>query len=151
MDELTRAKKRALYLLTDMDRTEQQLLEKLQKTGYSEETIQKTMEYVKSYGYIDDKKYASHYIQSLKNSRSKKRLFFDLNKKGVSQDIVETAFEDEGDYDEKPLIRKMALKKLKNLSIEDPKDRQKLAAHLARKGFRSSDIFSVISELRDNG
>ncbi len=150
MDELTRAKKRALYLLTDMDRTEQQLLDKLEKNGYSEETIQKTMDYVRQFGYIDDERYASHYIQNLKGSRSKKRLLFDLNKKGVPKETISHVFEAECDYDERPLIRKLALKKMKQLPADDPKSRQKLAAYLARKGFSSGDIYSVIGELRSD-
>ncbi len=148
MDELTRAKKRALYLLTDMDRTEQQLTEKLEKTGYAPETVKAVLEYVKQYGYIDDSRYASHYIQNLKGSRSKKRLLFDLNQKGVPKDIIAAAFEENGDYDECPLIRKLAQKKWKTLSSTDPRSFQKLAAYLARKGFRSHDIYTVIDEFR---
>ena len=49
MEELTRAKKRALYLLTDQDRTEKQLREKLEKTGYSGQVIEETIEYVRSF------------------------------------------------------------------------------------------------------
>ncbi len=146
MDELTRAKKRALYLLTDMDRTEKQLLDKLKKTGYSDEVIAKTMDYVKGFGYINDTRYAAHYIESLKQSRSKKRLCFDMNKKGLPQEVIEQAFEEAGDYDERPLIRKLLAKKAKSISSDDPKKKQKLAAFLARKGFSSRDIFSVLDE-----
>ena len=49
MDELVKAKKRALYLLTDMDRTEKELRDKLKKTGYSDDTIARTIEYVRSF------------------------------------------------------------------------------------------------------
>lgn len=148
MDELTRAKKRALYLLTDMDRTESQLYEKLKKTGYSEETISKAMAYVKSYGYIDDQRYAEHYLDVMKASRSKLRIRMDLNKKGVPKNVIDDTFEMYGDYDEKPLIRKLAKKKEHTLSLADPKNQQKMAAYLARKGFRSGDIFEVLDELK---
>ena len=63
MEELTRAKKRALYLLTDQDRTEKQLREKLEKTGYSGQVIEETIEYVRSFGYIDDLRYSVRYIE----------------------------------------------------------------------------------------
>lgn len=147
MDELTRAKKRALYLLTDMDRTEQQLYDKLKKTGYSEKVIAETMAYVKSYGYIDDDRYAHHYIETLSSSRSKKRMRFDLIKKGVSKDLIDEAFEEEGDYDEKPLIRKLAEKKLRTIHEDDPRRKEKLVGFLSRRGFASHDIYEVVDEL----
>jgi regulatory protein len=147
MDELTRAKKRALYLLTDMDRTEAQLYEKLKKTGYSEETIAKAMAYVKGYGYINDEKYAEHYLEVMQESRSKLRIRMDLQKKGVPKDIIDRTFELYGDYDERPLIRKLAAKKMRTLPSDDPKSRQKAAAFLGRKGFQSHDIYEVLGEL----
>lgn len=148
MDELTRAKKRALYLLTDMDRTESQLYEKLKKTGYSEENIAKAIAYVKSYGYIDDRRYAQHYLDIMKESRSRLRIRMDLNKKGVPKDLIDETMELYGDYDEKPLIRKLADKKLRTLSDEDPKKFQKTAAFLGRKGFRSGDIYEVLDDIK---
>ena len=63
MEELTRAKKRALYLLTDQDRTEKQLREKLEKTGYSGQVIEETIEYARSLGYTDALRYAVRYIE----------------------------------------------------------------------------------------
>lgn len=146
MDELTRAKKRALYLLTDMDRTEAQLYEKLKKTGYSEETIAKAMAYVKGYGYINDKKYAAHYLEVMQESRSKLRIRMDLQKKGVPKDIIDETFTLYGDYDERPLIRRLAEKKMRTLPSDDPKSRQKVAAFLGRKGFKSHDIYEVLGE-----
>lgn len=148
MDELTRAKKRSLYLLADMDRTEAQLYGKLKKTGYSEDTIEKAMAYVKSYGYIDDRRYAGHYLDIMKDTRSRLRMRMDLKKKGVPEDIIDETFEKYGDYDEKPLIRRLAEKKLRTFDDDDPKARQKTIAFLARRGFRQSDIFNVMDEMK---
>lgn len=148
MDELTRAKKRALYLLTDMDRTEAQLYEKLKKAGYQEETISKAMAYVKGYGYIDDRKYAEHYLEIMKESRSRMRIRMDLIKKGVPKEIIEETFANFGGYDERPLIRSLAEKKLSSLPKEDPKSFQKTAAFLGRKGFQTHDIYEVLNEMR---
>ena len=55
-----RAKKRALFLLERMDRTELQLCEKLRQNGYPEECVAAAVEYVKQYHYIDDLRYAKH-------------------------------------------------------------------------------------------
>ena len=97
MEELTRAKKRALYLLTDQDRTEKQLREKLEKTGYSGQVIEETIEYVRSFGYIDDLKYSVRYIEYYRSKKSAKRLRYDLLKKGVLADVIDSAVEEAGE------------------------------------------------------
>ena len=111
MEELTRAKKRALYLLTDQDRTEKQLREKLEKTGYSGQVIEETIEYVRSFGYIDDLKYSVRYIEYYRSKKSAKRLRYDLLKKGVLADVIDSAFEEAGEWDERDQIRTLAEKK----------------------------------------
>ena len=55
-DILRRAKLRAIHLLEYRDRTEKDMRRKLQQGDYPPEVIDKTIEYLKSYGYIDDKR-----------------------------------------------------------------------------------------------
>lgn len=147
MDELTRAKKKALFLLTDMDRSEKELYDKLKKSGYSEPVIAETMEYVKGFGYIDDRKYAAHYLESYLKRRSRTRVRFDLEKKGISKEIIEEALESLGEIDQKDLIREIAVKKLHSLHADDERRAEKTAAALARQGFSSADIRSVLEDL----
>ena len=146
MDELTKARRRALYLLTDMDRTEKELRDRLKKAGYSENTIARTMEYVRSFGYIDDKKYAEKFIDFAKGKKSRVRIAYDLAQKGVPRDIIDEAFESAGDWDEKELIRAMAEKKLRNMDVTDPAAYRKVVSYLARKGFSGSDIITVLHD-----
>ncbi len=146
MDELIRAKKRALYLLTDMDRTEKELYEKLKKSGYPESVISETMAYVRGFGYLDDDKYARHYIEAFCDRKSKTRISFEMTKKGLSRETIEKAFSEAGDYSESELIRRLALKKAKTLNMDDPGSRQKIAAFLARQGFHTGEILSVMEE-----
>lgn len=146
MEELTRAKKRALYILTDSDRTEKQLREKLEKTGYSEEVITETIEYVRSFGYIDDMRYAVRYIEYYRDRKSAKRLRFDLMKKGVSADVIGSAFEEVGEWDERDQIRNLTEKKLTGKDMDDPKTYGKVATFLAGRGFRGDDIAAVLRE-----
>ena len=148
MDELTKAKKRALYLLTDMDRTEKELRDRLKKAGFSEDTIARTMEYVRSFGYIDDRKCAAKFIDFAKEKKSRMRIVYDLTQKGISRDIIDEAFESAGEWDERHLIRTLAEKKLRNMDTADPASYTKVASYLARKGFRGSDIMAVLDDLR---
>ena len=71
---------------------------------------------------------------------------YDLIRKGLTRQQIEDAMEGAGPSDERPLIRELAEKKLKTMDEEDPKTRGKLAAFLARKGFRTEDVLSVLEE-----
>ena len=108
MEELVRAKRRALYLLTDMDRTEKELYDRLKKTGYSEETVNAAMEYVKSFGYIDDVRYARKYIEIFRDRKSRRKMMYDMAAKGVDREVIEDAFLKYPEYDETDLIRRLA-------------------------------------------
>ena len=59
-----RSKIRAMSLLKDRDYTRKKLFEKLKANGYPDECIEKAVQYVSSYGYIDDKRYAVNYTIS---------------------------------------------------------------------------------------
>ena len=88
---LKRAKLRAMHLLTDMGRTESQLRSKLALGGYPEDIVGEAVEYVKSFGYIDDMEYARSFIESRKDKKSRKELYAALGQKGVEKELIEQA------------------------------------------------------------
>ena len=149
MDEQTKkARKKALDLLTDRDRSVHELTEKLQKAGFEEEEVRDAIAYVESFGYLDDKKYALHYINFYRQSRSDKRLEFDLIKKGIDKSVISQAFEEAGEQDQKPLFRELLRKKMAHMKGDPEENRQKLAASMLRKGFRMGEILTVLNELK---
>ncbi len=66
-----RAKRRAMYILQRMERTECQLRRKLQENGYPEEIVECAMDYVKSFHYVDDYRYACTYIRYHQSEKSR--------------------------------------------------------------------------------
>lgn len=72
LDELLpkRATLRCMHLLKDRAYTEGQLRRKLDMAGYPPCSIGRALEYVKSYGYVDDLRYALDYIQNQKEKRA---------------------------------------------------------------------------------
>lgn len=139
----TRAKKRALYLLERMERTERQLYDKLKQNHYPEICIEEAVEYVKKYHYIDDLRYAQTYIRYHQNKKSRKRLQLDLMTKGVAKNIIEQALENEFSSDEQEKIRQLLEKRHYDSSC-DGKERQKTYQFLMRRGYKSSDIVHVM-------
>lgn len=135
-----RAKKRALYLLERMDRTEQQLREKLKSSDYPEEVIEEAIEYVKSFHYLDDERYAENFTRYKKENMSRQQIKQKLMLKGVSKDIIQNAIEEEYDVDESIHIRNILEKKHFSYETADEGEFRRVYGYLLRRGFRSNDI-----------
>ena len=146
-----RAKLRAMHLLEDMDRSESALREKLRQGLYPPEAVEAAISYVKSFGYLDDARYAENFVQSRKASKIRREILYQLCQKGVSreiaQQVVEECFDGQGETE---AILKIIEKKRVDLRTATPEQMQKLYGHLARKGFRYEDIRQVIQNYDEN-
>ena len=135
-----RAKKRALHLLEQMDRTEQQLREKLKASEYPARCIDDAIEYVKSFHYLDDERYAETFIRYKKDKLSRQQIKQKLMTKGVSKDMISNAIEQEYDVDETVHIRNILEKKHFSSKEADEGEFRRVYSYLLRRGFRSGDI-----------
>lgn len=142
---LKRAKLRAMHLLTDMDRTESQLRNKLLMGGYPEDITELAIEYVKSFGYINDREYARRFVENKKSVKSRRELQALLSGKGLETSMIEEVLEECcGAEDAEAAIRNILRKKKFDPEGATEKERQRIYALLARKGFRYDDICRVI-------
>ncbi|NLK78272.1 MAG: regulatory protein RecX [Clostridiales bacterium] len=142
---IKRARKRAMFLLEKMDRTESQLRNKLRQGFYGEDLIDDAIAYVKKYHYIDDNRYAQTYVRYQKERKSKRQIKMDLMQKGVDREIIEQAIEAEYEPEsEQELILKWIEKRKYKIGESDIKEKQKMYQFLMRKGFCSEDILHVL-------
>lgn len=139
-----RAKQKALAILKFMDRTEKELELKLRQADYTDDIINRTIAYVKDYKYIDDERYTSYYIRSKKDLKSKRQIEMELYRKGIDKSMIDRVLEEEFDGDESA-IKKAIAKKTSNIEELTYEEKQKIAASLYRKGFRSEDIRKYLS------
>ena len=139
---------KAMRLLTARDYTEQGLRDKLIRSGFSAEDTEEAIEYVRSFGYIDDLRYAMNYARCSVGVRSRRETERKLLEKGVSSDVISQALLEEysGDDDEDELIRHLIHKKCRDLSALDFKGRQKLLAYMYNKGFRTDRVNRILEE-----
>lgn len=135
-----RAKKRALHLLEQMDRTEQQLREKLLSSEYPLECVEDAIAYVKSFHYLDDERYAETFTRYKKEKMSRQQIKQKLMMKGISKDIISNAIEEEYDVDESVHIRSLLEKKHFCTASADEGEFRRVYNYLLRRGFRSSDV-----------
>lgn len=142
---LHRAKLKAMAILKYMDRTEQELSYKLKQAGYVEEIIMAAIDYVKSYHYLDDERYARNYIEYKKSAKSKRQIEMELINNGVSKNLIQQLFENEYSGEEEA-ISKLIAKKTKNIELKSKEEKLKLANYLYNKGY-SMDLIKKSLEL----
>lgn len=148
---LKRAKLRAMHLLTDMARTESGLREKLKQGMYPEDLIEDAIVYVKSFGYLDDDRYAEQFIESKKGSKSKKEIRALLLQKGICTEKIDRALEKYWqEEDSAEAIRALIRKKKVDLSQASDQEIQRLYGFFGRKGFRFEDVRQVIQNYNEN-
>lgn len=148
-----RAKKRAMNLLIKNDLPEKKLREKLSEGKYPEICINEAIDYVKSYHYIDDNRYAHNYIACKSGSLSKNIIRNKLIEKGIDKSIIENElmlfYEDDplNENIEENLIRQQLQKKCKNNFDLSYDEKRKLIAYMYRKGFSIDKVERVLLDI----
>ena len=137
-DERVRARKKILALLERMDRTEQDLRQRMKRAGFEEELVEDAIAYARKFGYIDDERYAINYAKTRSGSKSRRQTEAELRQKGFSGKMPEELYEDAGPEEE--AIRNLIRKKTTDVENMEQEAKQKLAASLYRKGFPSELI-----------
>ena len=144
-----RAKKRAMHLLERMDRTEQQLREKLLASDYPEECVEDAIFYVKSFHYLDDSRYAENFTRYSKEKLSRQQIKQKLMTKGISRELIEDAIESEYDADERQHIRQLLEKKHFDSANCDEGEFRRIYQYILRRGFRSNDILKEMKSFQE--
>lgn len=150
-----RAKKRAMHLLEDMDRTESALREKLKQGLYPQRAVDEAVAYVRSFGYLNDARYAENFVRSRMGSKSRREIHALLLQKGVKEDLISLAFEacageGGGESPEEEAIRRFIRRKKINLKTAEEPEIQRLYGYLARRGFRYDTVRQVIQNYDEN-
>lgn len=142
---LKRAKLRALHLLNAMDRTEEQLRTKLKQNLYPDDIIDAALDYVKSFGYVQDEEYARRFVMGRQHAKSKRELSQALYQKGIAKDQIERVLEScYEEKDEKDAIQRLMEKRHFDPQQATDKEKKKMYDYLLRKGFRYEDVRQVI-------
>ena len=142
---IPRCKKRGLHLLEKQDRTEKNLRDKLSEGGYPEAVIDIAIDYINSFGYIDDARMAASHIRFYQDSRSRQRLKQDLLSKGVSAEVIERVLDEEYTADEQELIKSLLIKKGYDSENATYEQRAKMYRFLMSRGFSSDSINRVLN------
>ena len=141
-----RAKKKALHLLERMDRTEQQLYRKLADGGYPDQVAKEAVDYVKSYHYIDDVRYARSHIESRKAAKSLRQIERELYQKGITREDFQCAAVQLEAPDEEQQILSWIEKKRFCVARADRKETDRFIRFLLYRGYGMAVIQKVLRE-----
>ena len=134
-----RARERIVRLLKDRDYPEAELRRKLELSWYPEQCIAEALQWARDRHYTDDRRFAENYIRWNGEGKSRRRLMYDLAQKGISRELAEELLE-EMPPDEEAQIRKELKKQDYHPENADPKERQRIAAKLSRRGYSWTQI-----------
>ena len=146
---LPRAKHRAIAILAKRDKTEKELREKLQQSLTDTQSLEETISYMKSCGYVDDEQYARDYLYFKKGRKSFLQIKMELQKKGISSQVLEQIFEEEGGQQIEDILVQVK-KYMKKFPSLDFVAKQKIYAHFARKGYAGELIREAVNRERKN-
>lgn len=145
---------KAVNFLSYRDRTEAEVRKHLQERGIGEENVERVMERLQGSRLVDDQRFVQTWIENRNEfrPRSRKALAYELRQKGIADEEIQEALEN---HDEDAMAYQAAVKQASKLANLDWQEfRQKMYAHLARRGFTyevSSQVAArVWQEMHEN-
>ena len=146
LENYEQTKDKALRLLTFRAHSEKELCDKLRMAGAKEEDIERTLEFCRRYGFVNDLQYAKSKARDLKNLKKygKRRIEAELYSKGISSEAVSEAV-GELEFDD-DILKMLVEKKLANNFEKKSIDR--CMRYFLYRGYEMSDIRNCIEEIK---
>lgn len=145
MDEFEKNYNRALRFLSFRPRSEKEIKDYLTRKKVSSDIQQKIIKKLKEYKFLDDKQFASWWIEQRTKLKPKawRVIKSELKQKGINVENLELKMP--SDFEMAFALAQKRLKKYKNL----PKQEffEKMGRHLASKGFNYDIIKEVIAKI----
>ena len=151
-DNFLKCKNDSLKIIERSYKSEKDVYDKLIKKGYDEKNIARTIEFLKSYNFLNDDEYCRLYIKDKIKSQGKNKIKYSLVKKGISENIINEKLSEVSDMVELDSAMKIAEKKY-NILIKSETDNRKiykkLWEFLTRNGYDKEIINEILSKVID--
>lgn len=146
-DEFKKCKNTALRIIERSYKAEKEVYDKLLEKGYDQEVAAAALEFLKEYGYINDKNFASMYIRDRLRTEGKNKIKYALVRKGIDESIIKDAlYENANEETEFEVAVKLAKRRydsIRKREADKYKLSQKLYRFLVGKGYG----FDLVSEV----
>ncbi len=130
-------------------RTSKEVMDKLIKLEYTEHQIEDAIDKLNTMGFLDDVAYAEEFVDTRQQRYGRKRIFLELRKRGIPEQIAENALDDQLDVDAGyEIAMNLAQKKYAQCEgLEPQKAAARVQGMLLRKGYSYDIVKNIIKEL----
>jgi regulatory protein len=152
-EEIARAKKKALALLSYRMRSIQEIREALSSRGYEDKTVELVISDFQRAGLLNDTSFASAYIETrmIQRPAGKRLLIQELQHRGIDESLaLRTVEEAYGERSETDLAFSLIQPRLSRMHDTPVKVLKKISDFLLRRGFGWEIIHEVLDRLRQN-
>lgn len=148
-EHFERAQVIALNYLSSMARTTREVDARLLRAEVDEQTRGQVLEWLTSYGYLDDDAFAHAWVTSRGNRKrlSRRALQSEMQRKGLDRDLVKEALDAEPPEAEEARARELAqdwVERLRRRGLDDKALAQRAAAAVMRRGFAPGLAFDAV-------
>ncbi|HCW52970.1 MAG TPA: recombination regulator RecX [Clostridium sp.] len=145
-----KCKNTALRIVERSFKTEKEMRDKLKEKEYKDDQIEKTIEFLKEYKFINDEAYVNAYVNDKLSSRGRQKIKYDLIRKGIERNLIEEKLSDIDSDDEKNTALNLAKKKYNSIKKSESdlyKINGKLYRFLMSKGYNYELIKDVVKSV----
>ena len=149
-DNYLKCKAAAFRIVEKTYKSEKELRDKLLLKGYDNESINKTMNILKEYNFISDENYVKMYVKDKVRVQGKKKIKYDLAKKGINEKIIDEEIYNIDIDEERDTAYELAIKKYNVISkreVDKYKLSQKLYRYLLSKGYDYDTVSYVVKRI----
>lgn len=145
---------KAASLLSLRNRTVKEMEEALQKGAYDEQTIAFVIRHLLDAGYLNDEAFALHWIRHRQSSGlGSSRILRELLFKGIDKELAVRCLQqvrEEDDTSQEAALDRALDKILRGRNPDDPKERQRILAAMARRGFSIGDTLEALRRRKED-
>jgi len=147
-DSFEEAAQVALRFIAYKPRTTAEVRKRLVESKFPEPAIEHTISRFTQTGLINDGQFARDWVDARQvfHPRSARQMAFELQRKGVDRDVIESTLAEVSDDDQ--MAYQLASQKINRYnSLDFPEFRSKLSGILARRGFSYETVTRVVNRL----
>jgi regulatory protein len=149
-ESLIRCKNSALRIIEKSYKTEKEVRDKLILKGYEEKPINKSIEFLKEYNFINDSNYTKAFISDKLKSQGSQKIRYSLIQKGISKEDIDEELSNLNKENEKNVALNIAKKKfdiIKKKENDNYKISGKLYRYLISKGYGYDVTNEIVKEI----
>ena len=152
-DNYIKGKTCALHFLEKSFKSSKQVSDKLTIKEFDIKTIERVLEFLKQYDFVDDKRFVELYVKEKIKSVGKNKIKFTLLKKFLPKEIIREELDKISGEQQLQIAMKLGEKRIVTLSKSE-KDIKKLykktADYLVRSGYDYEIVNEVLDKITEN-